>query len=77
VAQKAKGTALDQRTTRHEGYRTSQVIRKRVEEIFGWAKTTGLLRKTRHRGIERIEWTFALTTAAFNLVRMRNLIWET
>lgn len=75
VAQKAKGSAIDKRTTRHAGYQTSQKVRKRVEEIFGWMKTAGLLRKTRHRGLERVECIFTLTATAYNLVRMRNLIW--
>jgi len=75
VAQKAKGSAIDKRTTRHAGYQTSQKVRKRVEEIFGWMKTAGLLRKTRHRGLERVECTFTLAATAYNLVRMRNLIW--
>lgn len=75
VAQKARRSAIDQRTTRHAGYQTSQKVRKRVEEIFGWMKTAGLLRKTRHRGLERVECTFTLAAAAYNLVRMRNLIW--
>jgi len=75
VAQKTKGTAIDKRTTRHAGYQTSLKIRKRVEEIFGWVKTTGALRKTRHRGLERVECTFTLAVTAYNLVRMRNLIW--
>ena len=48
VAQKAKGSAIDGRTTRHAGYRTSLKIRKRIEEVFGWAKTVGGLRKTRY-----------------------------
>jgi len=75
VAQKTKGTAIDKRTTRHTGYQTSLKIRKRVEEIFGWMKTTGVLRKTRHRGLERVECDFTLAIAAYNLVRMRTLIW--
>lgn len=75
VAQKTKGTAIDKRTTRHPGYQTSLKIRKRVEEIFGWMKTTGVLRKTRHRGLERVECDFTLAAAAYNLVRMRTLIW--
>lgn len=75
VARKAKGTAIDHRTTRHVGYQTSQRVRKRVEEIFGWIKTTGCLRKTRHRGLDRVESLFTLATTAYNLVRMRNLIW--
>jgi hypothetical protein len=44
-----------------------------VEEIFGWLKTVGLLRKTRHRGVERVGWTFLFSLAVYNLVRMRNL----
>lgn len=49
-------------------------MRKRVEEIFGWIKTVGNLRKTRHRGLERVDWMFAFTAAAYNLVRMRTLL---
>jgi transposase len=75
VACKNKGSALDRRTTRHEGYRISQKIRKRVEEIFGWLKTTGCLRKTRHRGLALVGWMFEFTLSAYNLIRMRNLIW--
>src|SRR5271157_1966928 len=45
------GSALDQRTTRHAGYRISQKKRKRIEECFGWLKTIALLRKVRHRGL--------------------------
>lgn len=77
VAQKNKGTAIDNRTTRHEGYQVSQKIRKRVEEIFGWLKTVGGLRKTRHRGLGLVGWMFEFSMAAYNLVRMRNLIWAT
>lgn len=75
VAQKTRGSAINKRTTRHAGYQASLKIRKRVEENFGWMKTAGLLRKTRHRGLERVECTFTLAAAAYNLVRMRNLIW--
>jgi len=50
-----------------------QRLRKRVEEIFGWMKTVGNLRKTRHRGEDRVGWMFTLTAAAYNLVRIRNL----
>ena len=64
---------LDGRTIGRVGYRTSQRLRKRVEEIFGWMKTVGNLRKTRHRGEERVGWVFTLTAAAYNLVRIRNL----
>jgi transposase len=64
---------IDQRTTRHRGYAISQRKRKRVEEIFGWLKTVGGLRKTRHRGVARVGWMFCFALAAYNLVRMRNL----
>jgi transposase len=64
---------IDQRTTRHPGYAISQRKRKRVEEIFGWLKTVGGLRKTRHRGVARVDWMFSFAVAAYNLVRMRNL----
>jgi transposase len=67
------GSAIDQRTTRHPGYEISQRKRKRVEEIFGWLKTVGLLRKTRHRGLAVVGWIFKFATAAYNLVRIRNL----
>ncbi len=71
------GSAIDQRTTRHAGYRVSQTKRKRVEEIFGWFKTVALMRKTRFRGLERVGWMFTWAAAAYNLVRMRNLLGAT
>ena len=67
------GSAIDQRTTRHEGYRVSQRKRKRIEECFGWLKTIALLRKVRHRGLAKVDWVFAFACAAYNLVRLRNL----
>jgi transposase len=77
VAQNTKNrrSAIDARTTAHPGYAISQRKRKRVEEIFGWIKTIGLLRKLRHRGGERVTWIFRFTAAAFNLVRIRNLVY--
>ncbi len=68
-----RSSAIDRRTTRHAGYGVSQWKRKRVEEIFGWLKTVGLLRKTRHRGRARVSWMFIFGLAAYNLVRIRNL----
>ena len=65
---------IDNRTTRHGGYQISQRKRKRVEEIFGWMKTVGMLRKTRHRGRDRVGWVFTFGVAVYNLVRMRNLM---
>jgi len=71
---KRRRSAIDGRTVRHAGYVVSQRMRKRVEEIFGWIKTVGNLRKTRHRGRRRVDWMFAFTAAAYNLVRMRTLL---
>jgi IS5 family transposase len=51
----------------------SQRVRKRIEEVFGWMKTVGGLRKLRHRGGARVNWQFLLAAAAYNLVRMRTL----
>ena len=70
----ARRSAIDQRTTRHPGYALSQRARKRIEEAFGWIKCTGGLRKTRHRGLDRVGWTFTLTAAAYNLVRIPKLL---
>lgn len=69
-----RSSAIDGRTTRHEGYAQSQRKRKRVEEVFGWLKSVALMRKTRFRGPDRVRWMFTLGAAAYNLVRMRNLI---
>ena len=71
------GSAIDQRTTRHAGYTASQTKRKRVEEIFGWFKTVAMMRKARFRGLERVGWMFTWAAAAYNLVRMRNLLGAT
>ena len=77
VAQNVKrsgGSAIDERTTRHVGYSISQKKRKRIEESFGWLKTIALMRKVRHRGIHKVGWVFTFAAAAYNLVRMRNLL---
>jgi transposase len=66
-------SAIDGRTTHHAGYALSQQRRKRIEEIFGWLKTVGGLRKLRHRGHERVTWMFTFAVAVYNLVRIRNL----
>jgi len=68
------GSAIDGRTARHAGYWISQQKRKRIEEVFGWLKTVAMLRKTRHRGLLRVGWVFTFAAAAYNLVRMRNLL---
>lgn len=67
-------SAIDARTTRHPGYAISQRKRKLIEQCFGWMKTVGLVRKLRHRGRARVNWIFTFTAAAYNLVRMRQLL---
>jgi transposase len=67
-------SAIDARTTRHPGYRISMIKRKRIEEPFGWMKTIGGLRKTRHRGRDLVEWFFMLTATAYNLVRIPRIL---
>ena len=76
VAQNLAGrrSAIDGRTTRQAGYSISQKKRKRIEECFGWLKTIALLRKLRHRGTLKVDWIFTFACAAYNLVRMRNLL---
>ena len=69
-----RGSAIDGRTTKHAGYGISQKKRKRIEECFGWLKTIALLRKVRHRGTLKVDWIFTFACAAYNLVRMRNLM---
>jgi transposase len=70
----SRRSAIDARTTRHPSYRISMINRKRIEEPFGWIKTIGGLRKTRHRGRELVEWFFVLTAAAYNLVRIPTIL---
>jgi transposase len=64
---------LDGRTTRHAGYQISIQKRKRIEHIFGWLKTTALLRKVRHRSRALLDWMFTLAVSGYNLVRMSRL----
>ena len=73
VAQKARWSAIDGRTTRHAGYHVSQRKRKLVEQVFGWMKTVGGLRKLRHRGVELVDWQLTFAATAYNMVRLRNL----
>ena len=70
------GSAIDGRTTRHKSYITSQRIRKRVEEIFGWMKTTGGFRKTRFKGRDRTQLQSWFVGSAYNLLRMAKLMPE-
>lgn len=79
VAQNLSGrcSAIDGRTTRHSSYAASQRARKRIEEAFGWIKTVGGLRKTRHRGRDKVRWAFTLTATAYNLIRLSKLLGAT
>ncbi len=67
------GSAIDSRTTRHEGYRLSQTIRQRIEEHFGWGKTVGRIRQTVYRGLQRVDQHFKLTMTASNIVRIARM----
>lgn len=75
VAQNTSGrrSAIDGRTTRHDGYETSQRIRKRVEEPFGWIKTVGVGRKLRYIGQARNRAWFVMEAAVYNLIRICSL----
>ena len=67
-------SAIDGRTTRHEGYALSIRNRNRIEEVFGWAKTVGGMAQTVYRGLERVRSRFILTMAANNLARLPRLL---
>jgi transposase len=67
-------TAVDRRTTRHPGYRASQICRKRIEEVFGWIKTQAGLAKVKLRGCTKVEAAFTFTVAAYNLIRIPKLL---
>ena len=75
VAQNTAGrrSAIDRRTTRHPGFAASQRCRKRIEEVFAWTKTVAGLRKTRHRGLDRVRWSFTFAVTAYNLIRLPKL----
>jgi IS5 family transposase len=75
VAQNSKNrrSAIDGRTTRHEGYRQSLSKRWLVEKAFGWLKQTGPIRKVKLRGLPRVDWLFVFSCAAYNLLRIPKL----
>ena len=76
VAQNLKrpgGSAIDQRTVRHQSYKISQNKRPLIEKAFGWMKQTGGMRKTKLRGLAKVTWQFLMTAAAFNLWRLPKL----
>ena len=67
-------SAIDERTTRHVGYRISQSCRAMAECIFGWGKLHATMRKTKHRGLAAVGADFMLNLIAYNLVRIPKLI---
>jgi IS5 family transposase len=69
-----KSSAIDGRTTRHRGYDASQKVRKRIEQVFGWLKTIGGLRKTRYKGRAKIQLYAFMAGAAYNILRLSKLI---
>lgn len=73
LAERAKGSAIDGRTTRHEGHSSSQRARQKIEEVLGWLKTVAGLRTVKHRGTVRVDWIVTFACAACNVVRMRRL----
>ena len=77
VAAKTRSSAIDGRTTRHAGYRASQITRKRIEEAFGWAKAAAGFARARHRGLARVGWQFTLAMAAYDLIRLPKLLTST
>lgn len=68
------GSAIDGRTTRHEGYAKSQHARPRIEPAFGWLKTIAWMRKVKLRGLPKVDWLFVFASAAFNLIRLPKLL---
>src|SRR6266699_3932920 len=71
---KRRQSAIDGRTTRHEGYGISQSRRAMTECIFGWGKQHGTMRKTKHRGIASVTTDFMLNLIAYNLIRIPKLL---
>src|ERR1700716_1207897 len=71
---KTRNSAIDQRTTRHQGYGMSQSRRAMTECIFGWGKHHGTMRKTKHRGIAPLTADFLLNLIAYNLIRIPKLL---
>ena len=71
---KPRTTQIDGRTTRHAGYCASQRVRKRIEEVFGWIKSSAGLSKVKLRGRAKVDGAFTLALAAYNLVRLPKLL---
>ncbi len=73
---KRRKTAIDGRTTGYAGYAVSQRCRKRIEEVFGWIKSSAGQGKTKFRGVDRVRSQFTLALAAYNLIRLPRLLEE-
>jgi len=71
---KPRKTAVGARTTRHPGYAVSQRCRKRIEEVFGWIKSSAGLAKVKLRGRAKVDAAFTLHLAAYNLIRLPKLL---
>jgi transposase len=71
---KRRKTAIDKRTLRHAGYAVSQVCRKRIEEVFGWIKSSAGLAKVKLRGRARVDAAFTMALAAYDLIRLPKLL---
>jgi transposase len=71
---KRRKTAIDDRTLRHVGYDISQRCRKRIEEVFGWTKTTGGVAQVKVRGLAKVRAVFTFAILAYNLVRIPKLL---
>src|SRR5262249_2797572 len=74
VTGKPRKTSVDRRVTRHAGYAISQRCRKRIEEVFGWVKSSARLAKVKLRGRYRVDAAFTLALAAYNLIRLPKLL---
>lgn len=71
---KVRKSGVDGRTMRHPGYATSQRVRKRIEEQFGWIKAAAGLGKVKVRGLAKVDAVFTFAVAAYNLVRIPKLL---
>ena len=72
--QSGRRSNIDDEMAASDGYAMSQRVRKRIEEVFAWVKTIAGWRKTRHRGLARVDWLFTLALAAYNLIRLPKLL---
>lgn len=69
-----RGSTIDGRAARHDGYRLCQIIRKRIEEANGWVKEFSGMAQTKFRGVNRVGWMFTFKAEAYNLIRLPRLL---